>query len=118
MVWIPDSVTKIGYQAFGECENLELATLPPNIEHLEHSTFAQCKMLTMRHGLPKNLKTIGSAAFAGCVNLEFESLPDGLKRIEIAAFSRCCKLALTFLPPNLVIEERAFNDCKLSLIHI
>ena len=86
---VPDSVTSIGYSAFGNCKE------------------------TKNILLPKKLKVIESDAFYGCRSLKSILLPDGIKKIPRDAFSYCKSLAYVELPAALkIIEEDAFRGCE------
>lgn len=76
---IPDSVpyqgkyypvTGIGFQAFKDCVNLTVVTLPEGIEMLLNEAFAGCTSL--RHiTLPSTMYSIYNNAFTGCTNLDW-----------------------------------------------
>lgn len=67
-VVIGNNVTKIGKQAFGQCENLK----------------------TVRFG--KKVDTISGSAFANCGKLTGFTLPASLKRIDAKAFYKCASV--------------------------
>ena len=103
--------TKIRYNAFSNCTNLALTSLPEGLKSIGDSAFKKCTNLALT-SLPESLKSIGIETFAGCANLALTSLPEGLTSIGNAAFSGCTNLALTSLPESLTsIGDTAFSDC-------
>ena len=74
---VPDSVTKIGFWAFGMCIALQ------------------------KIKLSQNLESIGTLAFSGCDSLETIEIPDSVTKIERKAFAECSKLKAIKLPLNL-----------------
>ena len=74
---MPDSVTKIGFWAFGMCISLK------------------------KIKLSQNLESIGTLAFSGCESLETIEIPDSVTKIEREAFAECSKLKAIKLPLNL-----------------
>lgn len=62
---IPDSVTKIGANAFQKCSNLSRVKLPSNLEKIENKTFILCNKLT-KIKIPSSVKSIGDFAFQAC----------------------------------------------------
>ena len=103
--------TKIRYNAFSNCTNLALTSLPEGLKSIGDSAFKKCTNLALT-SLPESLKSIGIETFAGCANLALTSLPEGLTSIGNAAFSGCTNLALTSLPESLTsIGNNAFQNC-------
>ncbi|WP_320970178.1 leucine-rich repeat domain-containing protein [Bacteroides nordii] len=75
---IPESVTRIGYCCFQECDELVAANIPPKVRVIEQ------------------------AAFKSCFNLEKIDMFEGLETIERGAFAGCTKLANVTLPSTLI----------------
>jgi len=46
-ITIPDSVTRIGFCAFADCESLTNITIPDNVTSIDYQAFAACKSLTI-----------------------------------------------------------------------
>lgn len=112
---IPNSVTKIGKQAF-LLANITTITIPAKVSEIGYEAFRQTKLKTVSFEepstitslrerefmwcyslttvtLPKSLKTLGNA-FSGCTNLETVNVPDGsqLEEIRPNAFVACSNL--------------------------
>ena len=108
---LPDGLTSIGSYAFSECTNLALTSLPDVLTSIGRNAFYNCPNLALT-SLPNGLTSIGSYAFYNCTNLALTSLPNGLTSIENNAFYNCPNLALTSLPNGLTsIRNAAFSGC-------
>lgn len=140
-VVIPESVKRIGSQAFCE-SNLETITLPQGLESIEYGAFeyAQIASITIPNGvryiqdntfgscnhlknidLPENLISIGDWAFSNCRELESIEIPGETQSIGENAFMGCESLKeVHFMGESLTsIGEEAFRDCvSLQTIHI
>lgn len=68
-ITIPDSVTRIGAQAFCECDEMTYAIIPDSISVIEDSTFHSCVNL-VSVTIPETVETIRSNAFYHCRSLE------------------------------------------------
>jgi len=84
---LPDSVEEIGEYAFSHCENLSSFRFSENITRIEESTFAYCSSLKTV-GLPGKLEYIGTSAFFSS-GLKSITFPESLRRIEFRAFFEC-----------------------------
>ena len=85
---IPEGVTRIEANTFGECENLEKVTLPESMVYIDSYAFRNCSSLK-EINLPQNILEIWVEAFGGCT-----SLPNKI-----------------ILPPNCYTYENSFNGC-------
>ena len=65
---IPNSVTNIGFYAFGNCSNLTSITIPNSVTSIGEQAFSGCTSLTSIT-IPHSVKIIGFGAFLGCSNL-------------------------------------------------
>ena len=68
-IQIPDSVERIGTNAFHNCQDLESITLPASLKTIESSAFSYCRNLSEIR-LPTSLTTIEISVFDGCSSLE------------------------------------------------
>ncbi|MCD7996358.1 MAG: leucine-rich repeat protein [Clostridiales bacterium] len=108
---VKEGVTRIGHNAFRDCENLEQAELPSSVISIGNNMFSDCVKLAQVK-LPSNLKSIGYCMFSGCENLALEKLPSDLKSIEWKAFYHCYNLELEELPSGVTsIGGAAFQGC-------
>ena len=117
---IPDTVTyggttytvnAIGVNAFKDCTNLALTSLPSGLTSIKNYAFQGCTNLALT-SLPSGVTSIGSGAFSGCTSLALTSLPNGLTTINDFAFQDCTSLALTSLPSGITyIYMSTFQNC-------
>lgn len=78
---MPDSITRIGYQAFSGCSSLNDITLSNNLKEIAGRAFAYCASLTHLE-LPQSLEKIGAACFTDCMNLKELTIPENVNEIE------------------------------------
>ena len=116
---LPSGLTSIGNQAFARCINLALTSLPSGITSIGNQAFAYCTNLALT-SLPSGLTSISARAFAGCTNLALTSLPSGLTRIGSAAFQGCTGLtSITFTGKPTSIANNVFSGCtNLTTINV
>lgn len=88
---IPNSVTKIGYNAFGYCENLESVTFGNSVTKIDREMFAGCKKLTSIT-IPDNVTVIPKGAFRNCISLESITLGSSVAEIGSEVFDGCNSL--------------------------
>lgn len=128
-ITIPDTVTKIGKQAFACISKLEQITIPDSVTEIGEWAFWGCTAL--KHvTLPKDLKEIPVSCFQDCALSEI-SFPVGLEEIGEKAFhseyysigdNKRSDQSFTKIDiPNSVkrIGDSAFNGClKLKEIKL
>ena len=134
-IYIPDTITVIGNNAFSSCTKLEQInfsnkltkiesygfygctslkkiTLPDSINSIENNIFQNCTSLIEVH-LSNILKEIPVSSFEGCKKLTTINFPSTLTTIEDSAFSGCESLPEAILPSGVEkIESNAFENCK------
>lgn len=109
-VTIPNTVTKIGYQAFRDCKNLTNVTIPDSVTDIETWAFYDCRNLK-RVTLPNSIKIIKNETFYHC-DLTNINIPDSVTSIENGAF-RGCKFTTISIPDSISdIGDKAFADCS------
>lgn len=107
---IPNTVTKIGKNAFKE-SGLTQITLPESLTTIEASAFNKTKLETIT--IPEKVTAIPSGCFSLCENLREVILPNTLTTISQNAFEDCPILESINIPSSLEnIEKRAFKNCK------
>ena len=111
---LPETLNKIGKEAFADCKRLSQITVPKNVSVIQEETFRDCEYL-VDVTLPNNLKEIKSYAFAGCVNLREWIVPESVERIGERAF-RGCALSKIFIKSG--ISSSAFNGCPVADIYL
>ena len=109
---IPESVTCIGNYAFTGT-NLTSITIPDSVRYIGAYAFNNCKELTdVKIG--SGVTVIGAAAFVGCENLTGTiSIPDSTFRIENRAFANCSKIITLNMGSHVkYIGSEAFMGCQ------
>lgn len=108
---IPDSVTKIGNNAFRNCINLGDVVLSDSLIQIRNNAFSGCRAL-VSISLPVTLRDIGDEAFCGCEALTSIRIPESLSRLGDSVFSECAFSQITI--PNSIREigDFAFYNCS------
>lgn len=106
------NVTKIGHDAFWDCEYLTAVTLPHGLVAIDKSAFCNCQKLRSVH-LPESLEYIGYSAFLGCSSLESIVVPDKVSEMGHFVFEGCTSLRSVVLSNSLKeVPYSAFSKCK------
>ena len=79
-VTIPNTVTKIGRQAFSGQSLITSIILPSSLVEIGSSAFSGCAALTSI-SLPASIRTIGNFAFRGCTALTTVTIPASVTSI-------------------------------------
>ena len=112
-------VTKIGWQAFNKCINLNTVENIEDIQTLDTASFGNCKNLPAEIEMP-NVTTMGNGGgcFENCTGLKEIRLPK-LTNVSASAFSNCSSLETVYLPEAQTVGTSAFQNCtslkKISL---
>ena len=101
---IPNSVERIGYQAFADCYYLNSVTIPSSVEYIDEEAFLSCSKLTgvniknqvvsdtsntksVKSTKVKGLPMISKKMFGACGNLKNIKITSSVKSINARAFS-------------------------------
>lgn len=99
-ITIPESVTSIGDMAFFDCISLTSITISGSVTSIGEETFSCCSSLTSIT-LPKSVTSIGESAFCDCISLTSITLPEFVTSIGKSAFWNCTRLTkIVSLNPN------------------
>ncbi|MBE6876406.1 MAG: leucine-rich repeat domain-containing protein [Ruminococcus sp.] len=83
-ITVPDGITKIKKEAFAK-SNLKSVFIPDTVTEIGYDAFYDCMFLEQVR-LPAKLKIISGATFEECTSLKHIILPDGLEQIDGSAF--------------------------------
>lgn len=109
-VIIPDTVTRIGEQAFSYSAVTEL-TLPVNVKRIGRRAFSFCEKLE-KINIPDGVTDI-SDCFAFCKNLKEIELPYGIAEIPADTFRWCSGMTDIEIPDSVTkIGSKAFHGCE------
>lgn len=116
-VYIPDSVTKIGYRAFETCTSLLGVEIPHSVINISTQAFLGCKSLESVI-IHEGVQTIGQRAFTACGVRSIE-IPHSMTQIGIGAFHQCSSLESVTLNTGVqIIDNTAFFACPIQMITI
>jgi hypothetical protein len=130
---IAEGITYLRKEAFSNCKNLYIVTLPTTLNSLGDYAFSKTAIRTLN--FPNGIKVLHSGVCSGCINLQSVILPDSLeeignsvfyntgltsivlpntvKKIGWSAFERCYQLSQVDLNEGLeYIGVWAFKECK------
>jgi len=88
---IPNSVTKIGSQAFSCCGELASVVIPDSVTEIDNYAFEYCEGLTSVK-IPNSVVRIGDYAFMECRGLTEITIPESVREIGALAFDECSSL--------------------------
>ena len=109
-VVLPQSITRIGNDAFSKCGWLSAVTLPDSLTHLGDGAFWRCQNL-QKVVLPQSITHVGVGAFVGCRSLTLAPLPNSLTHIGAEAFCACASLKTITLPNSLThVGDNVFRE--------
>lgn len=109
-VTIPQSVTSIGNDAFGQCHDLQSLTIKDAATSIGHRAFLGCTSLATI-SLGENIKTIGANAFNSCFGLTSVTIPENVTTIRPGTFSYCKHLEYIMLPAGLTSFQDSLEGC-------
>ncbi len=112
------TVTRIGVEAFKDCERLTKIIIPDSVINIGDRAFRGCTGLT-EITIPDSVTSIGESAFRGCTGLTEITIPDSVTSIGKYAFSGCTGLTEITIPDSVTsIWAMAFSGCTgLTEIH-
>ena len=109
---LPDTITKIGDEAFAECTGLTSLVIPDSVTKIGERAFYYCTSLVSVN-IPDGVTTIEAGTFSGCLELASISIPDSVHTIENGAFTNCTSLTSVTLPDSVTkISPYCFSGCS------
>ena len=109
---IPNSVTSIGQNAFGNCIGLTSVEIPNSVTEIHLSAFSGCSGLTSVT-IPNSVTSIGVWAFRDCSDLTSVTLSNSLATIPGECFDGCSSLTSIEIPNSVtMIYWNAFSNCS------
>ena len=109
---IPNTVTSINDNAFGDCDALTSITLPDSVKSIGVQAFQACIGLTSIN-IPSGVTSISMETFNACSALTSVTLPEGLTNIGSSTFMDCTSLTSITIPSTVtMIDFEAFNYCE------
>ena len=97
---IPNTVTSIANEAFGQCSGLTSIIIPNNVTSIGSGAFSGCIGLTSLT-LPNSVTSIGNSAFSGCSGLTTVTIPNSMTSIGWYVFDGCTGLTSIIIPNSV-----------------
>ena len=114
-LYLGNSVTSIGSQAFDNCSGFTGSlTIPNNVTSISTAAFRSCSGFTGSLILGSGLTSIGSYAFYNCNFTGSLTIPNSVTTIGSYAFYYCSGMGSSLTIPNsaTTIGDRAFCGCQ------
>ncbi len=123
---VPESITKIGNNAFYRCTNVKSITLHDGITEIGDYAFAGCTSLAEiksaggdKNTLPENLTSIGHAAFSNCQGLTEITIPASVTSLGEYAFNLCTSLKTLNLNANVTeLGSSTFRGAAIVTLNV
>lgn len=96
---LPAATTRIGYDAFANCDKLKTVILHDQLTEIASSAFWMCTALE-NVTVPNNVTEIQYSTFYGCTALKTVTIGASVRRINGSAFSRCTSLESIIISAN------------------
>lgn len=109
-VEMPDTLTKIGPQAFAGCCNLKEISFPDSVKEIGYDVCCACKNLEKVKWSQSTIN-IYSSAFQFCNNLKSITNIDSVERIMKNAFNKTGFTSFRIPPKLKVLSYFAFGGC-------
>ena len=110
-VFIADTVEEIGAGAFAYCSQLSEVLLPNSVTLIEKNAFQYCSALETVT-LSTQLTEFGESVFSYCESLEsVGEIPSGVTVLPLRLFENCSSLSDVTLPSSLVCSS-LFRSCS------
>ena len=106
-VVLPDTLTFIPPYTFKYCTSLKSVSFPQSLQKIGEQAFGDpwdggcTSLLSADMSVCASLTTISNYAFSSCSSLEEVTLPDSVQTIGKDVFSYCASLKEIILPPSL-----------------
>lgn len=110
-VYLPNSIMTIGKSAFSGVQKLSTLDLPSSLYFIEDEAFYTSTITNI--SIPNSVLRIGKSAFQRCSHLTSVTLPSKITTIEEGLFGSCSSLTSISIPTSVAsIGDFAFFDCK------
>ena len=112
-ITLPPHLTRIGSNAFADCENLHSIFIPASVVEMGDSAFINCGELATVDLSACQLTNIGDGTFRRCQNLSEVRDLDRITHVGSGAFYDCAHLGNHDFSMNLAsVGDSAFYNCQ------
>ena len=109
---IPNTVTKIGEDAFAYCVGLTSIEIPNSVTDIKSGAFSGCSGLT-GVVIPSSVSNLGGYAFYGCESLTSMVIPNSVKSIGAYTLYGCRGLKSVVVGESVAsVGNAAFKECS------
>lgn len=121
-ITFPESITKIGREAFYQADNLKRIKFTGNkLISIGVGSFRKTSIDSLE--LPESLKYINSRAFGECKKITNVIIPKNVEYIGMSAFSACSSLSTVNIKTSKIplkggCDDSIFYGCQLSKIEL
>lgn len=105
-VVLPESIERIGWDAFRNCERLTSINFPKNLVNFSNNAFANCTSLK-EVNFPDSEISFGPGAFADCSSLTSFRVPDKTKTFSASEIAGCENLKYLYIGKSLSYGHNA-----------
>lgn len=115
---IPESVTKIGYNAFEMLDSLTSIDIPNNVVEIGKQAFHSTGLKHVI--LPASVTKVQSRAFRDCSDLTQVELPENIAYIGFYAFNGCSSLTTVVVKKEspIAIDEDVFSNRANATLYV
>ena len=96
IIELPDTINKIGREAFNNCWNLKTVNIPFGVEVIDYKSFSNTAIEGIT--IPESVTTIINSAFSGCEELKSIVIPNSVQEIGDSVFINCNSLVSISIP--------------------
>jgi hypothetical protein len=101
---IPNSVTRIGDEAFYDCKSLISITIPEGVTSIGNRAFCGCESL-ISINIPESVTSIGEDAFDGCESLISVIIPESVTSISKDTYLEADRLNLGLANSTQTLDQ-------------
>ncbi len=108
-ITIPDTVTKIGKNAFADCQNLEKVYIPDSVTDIEEGAFSGCFQISDLH-ISENITVLNKNVFNDCSGVKNLTIPETVTKIYSGALGGYSKETFNVTKNVTGISSTAFGQ--------
>ena len=117
-VSIPNTVKRIGEEAFYDCDTIESITIPGSVKEISYGAFSECSNLK-QITIPNNVEVVGNSAFSNCTSLQEITIGKNVKEWGNGVFAGCNlldKISVAKKNEHFLVEDGVlYNKDKSTL---